>query len=127
GVYWRADGRDPASESEARRTLPGMQARQCVRAERAEGSGKDFGASAIGRDRVFAGAVAVRSLRTGVHGRGTGRSGAGEVRRDRGGDDRATQVRQRDPVLPAAAVGRATRDSARGGNAVGDRGRGGGG
>ena len=104
-----------------------MRARQCVRAEGAEGSGADCGAGAAGGDGVFAGAVAVRSLRAGVHGRGAGRSGAGEVRRDGGGDDRATQVRQRDPVLPAGTAGRATRDSAAGGDAVGDRGRGGGG
>src|SRR4051794_18841224 len=37
-------------------------------------------AGAAGSDGVFAGPVAVRSLRAGVHRRGAGRSGAGEVR-----------------------------------------------
>src|SRR6185369_6167304 len=116
-------GGDPASESEARRTLLGMQARECVRAEGSEGSGKDCRAGTTGGDGVFAGAIAVQSLRTGVHDRGAGRSGAGEVRRDRGGNDRATEVRQRDPVLSAGAAGRSARDSVTGGDAVGDRGR----
>ena len=68
GVHWRAHGRDPASEPEARRTLPGMRTRKCVRAEGAEGAGADCGAGAVGGDGVFAGAVALRSLRAGVHG-----------------------------------------------------------
>ncbi|MBV9505477.1 MAG: hypothetical protein JO323_10810 [Acidobacteriia bacterium] len=63
------------------------------------------GAGAAGGDGVFAGAVTVWRLRASFHGGRAGRRGGGEVRRDGGGDDRATEVRQRDPVLPAGAAG----------------------
>ena len=55
-------------EPETRRSLPGVRARQCIRAEGAEGAGADCGAGAAGGDRVLAGAVALRRLRAGVHG-----------------------------------------------------------
>ena len=83
-------------KSDARRSLPGVRERQRVRAEGAEGAGADRRAGAAGGHGLLAGAVALRRLRAGVHGARAGRSGAGEVRRDGGGDDRAAQVRQRE-------------------------------
>ena len=84
----------------------------------------------VGQAPLAATVYSLERLRCGACGQvftaaGAGRSGAGEVRRDGGGDDRATQVRQRDSVLPAGTTGSATGDSVAGGDAVGDRGRGG--
>src|SRR3954447_15902289 len=61
-----------------------MRTRQCVCAEGAEGPGADCGAGSAGGDGVFAGTIAVWGMRADVHGRGAGRCGAGEVRRDGG-------------------------------------------
>src|SRR5712671_3662185 len=55
----------------------------------------------------------------GVYGTGTGRSRPGKVRRDGGRDDCATQVRQRDPVLPLGATRRSDGDSLTGSDAMG--------
>ena len=116
---------DCASELEAWGSLPGVRERQRIRAEGAEGAGADRGAGAAGGHGLLAGAVALRRLRAGVYGARAGRSGSGKVRRDGGGDDRATQVRQRNPVLPVGTTGRSAGDSVAGGDAVGDRRRGG--
>jgi hypothetical protein len=45
-----------------------------------EGAGPGRGTSTIGRNRVFAGTIALRRLRAGFHSTGTGRDRAGEVR-----------------------------------------------
>ena len=119
GVWRRAEGRHCAPESEARGPLPGVRERQRIRAEGAEGAGADRGAGAAGGHGLLAGAVALRRLRAGVYGARAGRSGPGKVRRDGGGDDRATQVRQRDPVLPVGKTGRSAGDSVTGSDAVG--------
>ena len=105
GVRRRAEGRDSASEVEARRSLPGVRKGQRIRAEGAEGAGADRGTGAAGGYRLLAGAVALRRLRAGVHRARAGRRGSGKVRRDGGGDDRAAQVRQRNAVLPAGTTG----------------------
>ena len=124
GVRRRAEGRHCAPESDARGPLPGVRERQCIRAEGAEGAGADRGAGAAGGHRLLAGAVALRRVRAGVYGARAGRRGSGKVRRDRSGDDRATQVRQRDAVLPVGTTGRSAGDSVTGSDPVGDRGRG---
>ena len=119
GVWRRADGRHCAPEVDARGPLPGVRKRQRIRAEGAEGAGADRGAGAAGGHGLLAGAIALRRVRAGVYGARAGRSGSGKVRRDGRGDDRATQVRQRDPVLPVGKTGRSTGDSVTGGDAVG--------
>ena len=113
------NGRHCAPEVDAWGPLPGVRKRQRVRAERAEGAGADRGAGAVGGHGVLAGAVAMRRVRTGVYGARAGRRGSGKVRRDRRGDDRATQVRQRDAVLPVGKTGRSAGDSLTGSDAVG--------
>ena len=121
GVWRCAEGRHHAPEADARRSLPGVRKRQRVRAEGTEGAGADRGTGAAGGHGVLAGAIALRRLRAGVHGTRAGRRGTGKVRRDGGGDDRATQVRQRNSVLPVGTTGKPAGHSVAGGDAVGDR------
>src|SRR5216683_5085238 len=64
-------------------------------------------------------------MRTGVYRTRTGGSRSGKIRRDRGSDDRATQVRQRDPVLPVGTTPSSAGDSLAGGDAMGGCRRGG--
>src|SRR4051812_11120187 len=90
-----------------------------VRSEGAEGAGADRGAGTVGGHGLLAGAVAMRRVRAGVYGARAGRRRSGEVRRNRRGDDRATQVRQRDPVLPVGKTGRSVGDSTTSSDTVG--------
>src|SRR5205085_8346910 len=110
-----------ASEVDAWGPLPGVRKRQRIRSERAEGAGADRGAGAVGGHGLLAGAVAMRRVRAGVYSARAGRGRSRKVRRDGRGDDRATQVRQRDPVLPTGKAGRSAGDSATGGDAVGSK------
>ena len=105
---------------EARRPLPGLWQRQCIRAEGAEGAGADCWAAALGSQRLFSRTAALRCLRANLHGTRAGGSGTGEVRRNSDCDDRAAQVWKRRSLPSTGTTGSPTRDSIAGSNAVGD-------
>jgi hypothetical protein len=71
----------------------GAQPRKRIRAEGAESAGSDCRTGAAGGHGVLAGAFALRRLRAGVHGTRARGYRSGKVRRDGGGNDRATEVR----------------------------------
>jgi hypothetical protein len=83
------------------------------------------GQAPAGRHCLLARTAALRCMQTGIYRTRTGRSRSGKIRRDRGSDDRATQVRQWDPVLPVGTTPRSDGDSVTGGDAMGGCRRGG--
>jgi len=93
---------DCASEVEARGSLPGVRERQNVYGQKEPkvlvrmcGARPPLGATVYSLNALRCGAC-----RAGVYSTGTGRSRSGKIRRDGGPMIAATQVRQRDPVLP---------------------------
>ncbi len=79
--------------------------RQCLCAKGAAGAGANRRPGAAGSNRLRTGTAALQRLRAGVHSRGAGRGGAGQVRRDGVSNDCAAQVRQRHSFVSAGESG----------------------